>query len=70
MENFMLPIGMYSEEASEALKKYVKYIRQFNTRKTSRWHTMHDLTDDLTHKLLESSDFFVASVTPEWEKVE
>ena len=53
IENFMLPIGMYSEEASEALKKYVKYIRQFNIRKMSRWHT----TYDLIQKLLETSDF-------------
>ena len=36
MENFMLPIGMYSEEASEARNIDVKYIRQFDARKMSR----------------------------------
>ena len=63
MENFMLPIGMCSEEASEAR---IKDIRQFNTGKMSRWHTMHDLI----HKFLESLDFFIASLTSEWGKVE
>ena len=43
MENFMLPFAMYSKEASEARNKDVKYIRQFNTRKMSRWLTIHDL---------------------------
>ena len=63
MENFMLPIGMYSEGISEARNKDVKYIQQFNTRKMSRWHSMHGLI----YKLLESLNLFIASLTPEWK---
>ena len=37
MENFILPIGMYPEEVSEARNKDVKYIRKFNTQEISRW---------------------------------
>ena len=33
---FMLPMGMYSEEAAEAQNKDIKHILQFAMRKISR----------------------------------
>ena len=54
MENIILSIGMYLEEAFKVLNKDVKYIRQFNTKKMSRLHSVQDLI----HEVLQSLDLF------------
>ena len=42
VENFLLPIHMYSEETQEALNKYVRNVRSDHTRKVSTKKTMED----------------------------
>lgn len=64
IESFLLPIGQMSEEAAEARNKDFKRFRQFNTRKCSRIAT----NTDLMHKLLASSDPYVACLRGKWKK--
>ena len=52
MEKYMFPIGMYSEEAQEALNKIVRNSRLDHARKISRVATM----TDQFHFLLINSD--------------
>ena len=47
-----IPIGLLSEEPSEANNKVLRYIRLHNTRKISRETTM----TDLSQRLYEKSD--------------
>lgn len=65
MEHFHLPIGQYSEEAAEARNKQIRHYREFHTRKMSRLATM----EDLVHKLLVSSDLYIATLRVNWEKI-
>lgn len=58
IENFLIPIGQLSEDAQEARHKEVKRIRECNTGKRSRTHTM----EDMVHMLLATSDPFISSL--------
>ncbi|KAE8739180.1 hypothetical protein FOCC_FOCC015321 [Frankliniella occidentalis] len=53
-----VPIGMLSEEGSEALNKYVRNAREFHTRKFSSEAT----NEDLLKRLLVSSDPAISSL--------
>lgn len=66
MQHFLLPIGQYSEEAAEARNKDFKRFREFHTRKYSRQAT----NQDLIHKLLVSSDIYIASLRQQRKKPE
>ncbi|KMQ86336.1 dna-mediated transposase, partial [Lasius niger] len=66
MQHFLLPIGQYSEEATEARNKDFKRFREFHTRKYSR----QAANQDLIHKLLVSSDLYIASLRQQWKKPE
>lgn len=59
-----LPIGLYSEEASEARNKDFRQIREHHTRKTSRI----DTNTDLIHGLLISSDPLISSLRTPFTK--
>lgn len=52
INNFLLPIGMLGEDAQESQHKDIRYYREHNTRKISRYHT----NLDLFNALLLSSD--------------
>lgn len=58
VSSFMLPIGQFSEEAQEARNKDNRKYRELFTRKSSRVHT----NEDLIHRLLITSDPFIASL--------
>jgi len=66
MQDFLLPIGQYSEEAAEARNKDFKRFREFHTRKYSRLVA----NQDIIHKLLVSSDLYIASLRQQWKKPE
>lgn len=66
MQHFLLPIGQYSEEAAEARNKDFKRFRKFHTQKYSRLAS----NEDLIHKLLVSSDLYIASLRQQWTKPE
>ena len=65
IESFIIPIGLLSEEAQEARNKDFRRFREFNTRKCSRFAT----NVDLTHKLLISSDAYLAYLRQDWKHV-
>lgn len=58
VECAVLPIGLLTEEAQEALNKLFKRTREYNTRKCSRLAT----NEDLIKKLFVSSDPYIASL--------
>ncbi|XP_037024136.1 uncharacterized protein LOC119066024 [Bradysia coprophila] len=58
INSLVLPIGVYSEEASESRNKDFKNIREHHTRKMSRVLT----NEDLIHGLLVSSDPLISSL--------
>jgi len=59
IESFIfIPIGPLSEEAQESCNKDLKHYREFNTRKCSRFNT----NENLTHKLLISSDPYISNM--------
>ena len=58
VEETILPIGVMSEEAAEALHKVARRFRQHHTRKDSRLHTM----TDLFRRLLVMSDPVISSL--------
>lgn len=58
IKNFLLPIGMLGEDAQESQHKDLRYYREHNTRKISRYHT----NLDLFHTLLLSSDPLISSI--------
>jgi hypothetical protein len=62
IRHFHLAIGQLSEEAAEARNKDFKRFRLFNTRKCSRILT----NEDIMHKLLVSSDPYIASIRRQW----
>jgi hypothetical protein len=64
MEKLSLPLGKFSEEASEAKNKEYKYARLNNTRKCSRTAT----NEDLIHALLVSSDPVISSLRCSFKK--
>lgn len=64
IDSFNLPIGLYSEEASEARNKDFRQIREHHTRKTGRI----DTNTDLIHGLLISSDPLISSLRTPFEK--
>ncbi|KMQ84514.1 dna-mediated transposase [Lasius niger] len=66
MQHFLLLIGQYSEEAAEACNKHFKRFREFYTRKYSRLAA----NQDLIHKLLVSSDLYIAFLRQQWKKPE
>ena len=47
ISRFLLPIGMFSEEAQEARNKHFRSFRLHHARKDSRLHTMTDLMNHL-----------------------
>lgn len=55
---FNLPIGYYSEEAQEARNKDFRYIREHQSRKSSRENT----NEDILHWLLITSDPLITSM--------
>lgn len=59
-----IPIGMMSEEASEARNKDFRSIREKHTRKIGRIQT----NEDLIHNLLVSSDPYVTYIKPKFSK--
>lgn len=63
IESFLIPIGLLSEEAQEARNKDFKRIRENHTRKLSR----HATNTDLIHKLLISSDAYLAHLREKWK---
>ena len=58
VENFSIPIGQLSEEASEARNKEFRKYREFHTRKTSRTAC----NEDLLNYLLLTSDPLISSI--------
>lgn len=54
----ILPIGQLSKEAQEVRNKHNRQYRELFTRKTSRL----DINTDLLHRLLITSDPFIASL--------
>lgn len=58
VSSFILPIGQFSEEAQEARNKDNRKYRELFTRKCSRVAT----NEDLIHRLLITSDPFIASL--------
>jgi hypothetical protein len=58
IDSAVLPLGKFSEEASEAKNKEYKYARLNTTRKSSRTAT----NEDLIHALLVSSDPVIFSL--------
>ena len=63
MTKFMLPIGMYSEEAQESRNKDNKNFRLHHARKDSRIHTF----EDQFHYLLITSDPLISTMIIEKE---
>lgn len=64
IDSLVLPIGLYSEEASEARNKDFKNIREHHTRKMNRTVT----NEDLLHGLLVSSDPLISSLRTPFPK--
>ena len=64
IERFMLPIGMFSEEAQESRNKDNKHCRLNHARKDSRLHTMQDQF----RYLLVTSDPLVSTIIIEGER--
>lgn len=62
VSSFLLPIGMYSEEAQECLNKVSKNLRENHARKISRETTLHDQVNFL----LAMSDPLITAAN--WEK--
>lgn len=62
IQRFNIAIASFSEECEEAQHKNIKRILQYGTRKSSR----KDTNTDLIHKLLISSDPYIASFTKKW----
>ena len=58
VKDFLLPVGLYSEEAQEALNKHVRSARADHSRKISRRNTMIDQL----HYLLIYSDPVISSI--------
>lgn len=59
IENSILPVGMFAEEASEARNKSYKSFRERNSRKCSRKATM----EDIFFRSMDSSDPLIASLS-------
>lgn len=61
-----IPVGMLSEEASEARNKDFRHIRERHSRKTSRKNT----NEDIMHYFLVSSDPFISHMKPKYKKTQ
>lgn len=61
-----IPIGMMSEEASEARNKDFRSIREKHTRKIGRVQT----NEDIIHQLLISSDPYITNIRPKFTEIQ
>lgn len=59
-----IPVGMLSEEASEARNKDFRHIREKHSRKISRKKT----NEDIIHNFLVSSDPYISNLKPKFKK--
>lgn len=58
MENSLLPVGYFAEEASEARNKLYKHDREHHARKTSREHNL----EDVFNRAMDTSDPIISSI--------